>query len=86
MRYGFLSFFACKYLQCFIIWFPCCAFTLFGKVFKNGKGKILPEGEEVGKKKQLSFWSLNLIRSIYTLFIQILYLLHPLRVLPLCPN
>lgn len=80
------SWVACKYLQCFIIWFPCCAFALFGKVFKNGKGKILPEGEEVGKKKQLSFWSLNLIMSIYTSFIQILDLLHQLRVLPHCPN
>lgn len=28
------------------------------------------------KKKQLSFWSLNMIMSIYALFIQILYLLY----------
>lgn len=84
------SFFACKYLQCFIIWSPCCAFTLFRKVFKNGKWKILPEREEIKKKKkatvELLVFKLNLIMSIYALFIQILYLLHQSPVLHHCPN
>lgn len=34
---GLPEFLCMQYLQGFIIWFPCCAFTLFRKVFKNGK-------------------------------------------------